>query len=72
MVTINQLAVMAMDTAGIKFNIRHIKVPQGVCGQNSDNSRLRFVLNLEPEISLEKGIALTYQWIEKQVQDNLS
>jgi hypothetical protein len=26
-------------------------------------------LDWEPEISLEEGLTLTYQWIEKQVKD---
>jgi nucleoside-diphosphate-sugar epimerase len=38
-----------------------------VRGRNSDNSRLRDALGWEPQISLEDGIARTYQWIEAQV-----
>ena len=38
----------------------------------SDNSKLREVLCWEPSISLEEGLATTYQWIEAQVQATAS
>jgi nucleoside-diphosphate-sugar epimerase len=68
MVTINQLVEMIAEIAGIEIKKKHIPGPQGVRGRNSDNTRLREVLNWEPTISLEEGIARTYAWIEKQVQ----
>ena len=71
MVTINQLADMVADVAGVQIRKKHIDGPQGVRGRNSDNTRLRQVLGWEPEISLEEGLARTYAWIEKQVQAKL-
>lgn len=68
MVTINQLADIIADIAGIRVTLKHISGPQGVRGRNSDNSLLREVLKWEPEISLEKGLAHTYSWIEDQVR----
>src|SRR5207249_6112895 len=44
---------------------------QGVRGRNSDNTRLREVLDWEPQISLEDGLARTYKWIENQVREKL-
>jgi nucleoside-diphosphate-sugar epimerase len=41
--------------------------PQGVRGRNSDNSRLRSVLDWEPRISLQEGLVPTYRWIEERV-----
>ena len=41
--------------------------PQGVRGRNSDNTRLRAVLDWEPSVSLENGLDTTYHWIEKQL-----
>ena len=41
---------------------------QGVRGRNSDNTRLRQVLQWEPQISLEDGLRRTYNWIEEQVK----
>ncbi len=68
MVTVNQLADIIADIAGIRVSKKHIEGPQGVRGRNSDNALLREVLGWEPEISLEKGLAHTYSWIEDQVR----
>jgi GDP-D-mannose 3',5'-epimerase len=68
LVTINQLADMTASVAGISITKRHVEGPQGVRGRNSDNTRLRKVLNWEPSISLEDGLARTYHWIEEQVR----
>lgn len=69
MVTINQLADIIADIAGIEIVKKHVEGPQGVRGRNSDNTRLRQVLGWEPEVSLEDGLTKTYQWIEAQVKD---
>ena len=68
MVTINQLAEIIAEIAGIKIKIKHIEGPQGVRGRNSDNNKLREVLDWEPQISLEEGLRPTYKWIEEQVK----
>jgi GDP-D-mannose 3',5'-epimerase len=72
MVTINQLADMVAEIAGINVTKKHVPGPQGVRGRNSDNTRLRKVLGWEPEVSLEDGLASTYAWIEKQVRDRIA
>jgi GDP-D-mannose 3', 5'-epimerase len=72
MVTINELADMVGNIAGIKITKKHIAGPQGVRGRNSDNARLRQVLKWEPEVSLEQGLAETYAWIEDQVRAKLA
>lgn len=69
LVTINWLADMIAEIAGIRILTKHVPGPQGVRGRNSDNTRLRQVLGWEPEISLEEGLARTYTWIETQVQE---
>jgi nucleoside-diphosphate-sugar epimerase len=71
MVTINQLAEIVANIAGIKITIKHIPGPQGVRGRNSDNTRLRAVLKWEPQLTLEEGLKRTYSWIEKQVAQKL-
>jgi nucleoside-diphosphate-sugar epimerase len=68
MVTINQLADMVANIAGVSLRKVHVPGPQGVRGRNSDNTRLREVLGWEPSISLEDGLAKTYAWIEQQVR----
>jgi len=72
MVTINELADMVANAAGIEIQKKHIDGPQGVRGRNSDNTLLREVLGWEPQISLEDGMAETYAWIETQVQKSLN
>ncbi|OFW73790.1 MAG: NAD-dependent dehydratase [Actinobacteria bacterium RBG_16_68_12] len=67
MVTINELADMIARIAGIGIVKKHVDGPQGVRGHNSDNTRLLEVLAWEPEIPLELGLALTYEWIEARV-----
>ena len=71
MVTINELAEIIADIAGIRISRKHVAGPQGVRGRNSDNIRLRAVLNWEPEIALEEGLARTYAWIEQQVREKI-
>lgn len=71
MVTINQLADIVADIAGIKIIKKHVAGPQGVRGRNSDNTCLKVVLQWQPEISLEEGLAKTYHWIEEQVSKKL-
>ncbi len=71
MVTIDQLADMVAEIADYPVAKRHVSGPEGVRGRNSDNTLLRRVLGWEPSISLEKGLARTYPWIEEQVHAQL-
>jgi GDP-D-mannose 3', 5'-epimerase len=69
LVTINQLVDLVAEAAGKRINKRHsLQGPQGVRGRNSDNSLLRKVLGWEPSITLKKGLALTYPWIEEELR----
>ena len=72
MVTINQLADIIAEIAGVAVVKKHVPGPQGVRGRNSDNTRLRQVLSWEPETSLEDGLSKTYAWIEEQVRKKLA
>jgi nucleoside-diphosphate-sugar epimerase len=67
MITINQLAHMAMEIAGKRLHIRHIDGPLGVRGRNSDNRLIRQKLNWSPSDPLREGLERTYRWIEEQV-----
>lgn len=71
MVTINQLADIAGQAAGVEIAHEHIDGPMGVRGRNSDNSKLREALGWEPVIALEEGVKRTYAWIEDQVRAKL-
>jgi len=69
LVTIDQLVDMVCEIAGKQLIKRHnLTQPQGVRGRNSDNSRLRTVLGWEPQALLRDGLAITYQWIEQELE----
>lgn len=70
MVSINQLADVIADAAGVEIVKKHIEGPQGVRGRNSDNSLLEKTLGWTPQVSLEEGLATTYEWIEDQVKQS--
>ena len=72
LVTINQLADIVSEIAGVTLAKKHVPGPQGVRGRNSDNTKLREVLGWEPQISLEEGLERTYVWIEDQVRQQLA
>ena len=67
LISINQLADIVANAAGVRVVRRHVPGPMGVRGRNSDNTLLRQVLGWEPQVSLEEGLARTYEWIEQQV-----
>ncbi len=67
MVTINQLAQMAIDLSGKEITIKNVPSNAiGVRGRNSDNTLIRKVLRWEPQYSLERGLRNTYHWIASQ------
>ncbi len=69
MISINELVEIVSNVAGKKIGKNYdLTKPQGVRGRNSDNTRLRQVLNWEPQISLEDGLTRTYRWIESELQ----
>lgn len=78
MVTINELAQIAINLTGKNIKIKNIsgedfkqkygfKCPTGVRGRNSDNSLYREKMKWEPSQTLIDGVHKTYKWIEKQV-----
>jgi len=72
MVTVDELVDIIADIAGKKLIKRHnLTKPQGVRGRNSDNTRLRQVLQWEPATSLEDGLAITYGWIENELKKSI-
>jgi GDP-D-mannose 3',5'-epimerase len=78
MVSINQLAQMAIDISGKNISISNIfgddffkkygfKCPLGVKGRNSDNRLFREKVGWEVSMPLQRGMELTFDWINKQV-----
>lgn len=79
MVTINQLAQMAIDLSGKNITIHNIdgqefidkygfKCPIGVQGRNSDNKLYAEKMGWQVSMPLVKGMHETYKWINEQVQ----
>jgi len=69
MVTIDELAKMIIDISGKRISLKHIDGPVGVQGRNSDNALIKEKLSWEPKKNLRDGIAKTYPWIKKQVEE---
>lgn len=78
MVTINQLAQMALDIADKSLYIKNIegeefiqkygfKCPVGVRGRNSDNKLYKEQMGWKPTQPLYEGMKITFDWINKQI-----
>lgn len=68
MVTINQLAEMAMQFNNRQIEIVHVPGPTGVRGRNSDNRLIEEKLGWVPKYSLASGLKETYDWIKIQIE----
>lgn len=69
LISINGLVDLISQIADKRLIKRHdLSKAQGVRGRNSDNTRLREVLGWEPSISLERGLNVTYRWIEAELR----
>jgi nucleoside-diphosphate-sugar epimerase len=67
MVTINELADIAIKFSGKELKKTHITGPLGVRGRNSDNRLIREVLDWDYKMKLEEGILETFNWIKGQM-----
>jgi nucleoside-diphosphate-sugar epimerase len=73
LITINGLVDLVCSIAGKTLTKKHnLSSPQGVRGRNSDNTRNRQVLDWEPSITLEEGLAITYRWIKGELLKHAS
>eukprot|EP00411_Alexandrium_monilatum_P123022 CAMPEP_0175648066 /NCGR_PEP_ID=MMETSP0097-20121207/8145_1 /TAXON_ID=311494 /ORGANISM="Alexandrium monilatum, Strain CCMP3105" /LENGTH=403 /DNA_ID=CAMNT_0016953983 /DNA_START=54 /DNA_END=1262 /DNA_ORIENTATION=- len=68
MLSMNDLAKLAMSFEGKDLPIRHIPGPQGVRGRNSDNTLIRARLGWEPPTRLADGLGRTYFWVKEQLE----
>jgi GDP-D-mannose 3',5'-epimerase len=77
MVTINQLAQMAIDISGKSISVYNIQgeeflskygfpCPVGVRGRNSDNRLFKEKIGWEVSEPLQKGMVKTFDWIKNQ------
>lgn len=67
MISINDLAAMAIGIAGKKLTVHNVPGPLGVRGRNSDNRLIATKLEWRPSRPLRAGMELTYQWVAGQV-----
>jgi GDP-D-mannose 3',5'-epimerase len=67
MVTINDLAKMAIDISGKNITIKNVPGFTGVRGRNSDNKLIQEKLGWAPNYPLMSGLIETFNWINKQV-----
>jgi len=64
LVTIDGLVSIVEEIAGITLERHHDTTkPKGVNGRNSDNTKIRQLLDWEPSIRLRDGMERTYSWI---------
>jgi nucleoside-diphosphate-sugar epimerase len=81
MVTINQLAEIAIEISGKNIRINNLggqdfidkygfSCPTGVRGRNSDNNLFREKIGWEVSLPLIEGMKKTYSWISEQVDKN--
>lgn len=67
--TIDGLVAIVENIAGIRLTRNYkLDAPKGVNGRNSDNTRIRQLLNWEPSTSLRQGMKRTYEWIRTQFE----
>lgn len=79
MVTINELAQIAIDLSGKDIKIKNIDgqefidkygfpCPLGVMGRNSHNKLFKDKVGWESKATLKDGMAKTFEWINNQVE----
>jgi nucleoside-diphosphate-sugar epimerase len=68
LVTINQLVDLVEEIAGVRLRRRYrLDAPKGVRGRNSDNTRVRALLDWAPSMPLRDGLRATYDWILREM-----
>lgn len=68
LVKISELADIVINVSGKRLTkVWDATAPEGVTGRNADLTAARQHLGWELEVSLEEGLATTYEWIKKQV-----
>jgi len=70
-VTVNELVEAVAKIAKKKINVRHVPGPVGVQSRNFSNGRI-YSIGWRSQFCLDDGIALTYPWVEQQVQKTRS
>jgi GDP-D-mannose 3',5'-epimerase len=67
-VSINQMISIIEDFSGKNFTKNYqLDKPKGVRGRSSNNNLVREKIKWDTEVSLKKGLKLTYDWIFQQI-----
>jgi nucleoside-diphosphate-sugar epimerase len=66
-VTVDELVRTVSDVSGKVISVKHVEGPVGVQSRNFSNDRINSI-GWQAKVSLKEGIALTYPWVEEQVQ----
>jgi GDP-D-mannose 3', 5'-epimerase len=69
-ISINDLALLIARIANKNIEIINIDGPVGVLGRSSHNQLIKSKINWSPDENLEKGIELTYKWIESCMNES--
>ncbi len=67
-VTVDELAKAIVDVSGKKVLLKYVDGPVGVQSRNFSSDKINSI-GWEARFSLNKGITLTYQWIESPVKE---
>lgn len=71
MINMNDFMNMVIRISGKNLTIKNIPFGGvGVRGRNSDNKLIKEKLGWEPHYPLEKGIKITYDWINRRINTN--
>jgi len=69
LISVEDLTDMVIKISGKKIEKDHdLSAPEGVRGRNADLTLVKKVLGWEPKVSLEEGMAKTYQWIKMMLE----
>ena len=69
MISINSLAENIIKISNKNIKIKNIEGPTGVRGRNSDNKLIYSKLGWKPTEPLNEGLIKTYEWINKQINN---
>lgn len=67
MISINDFTKMIIKISNKNLLIKNVNGPVGVRGRCSDNTLIKKDLNWEAKYTLQKGINITYKWINSQL-----
>jgi nucleoside-diphosphate-sugar epimerase len=71
LISIDGLADIVIRISNKKITKKYdFDAPQGVRGRNADLTLVREKIGWEPKVSLEEGLARTYRWIERRIQED--